>query len=195
MTRAAGAQFADWFNLDWQSRRKVTVTVPENVPTDRLTGVATIMTFGSAKPDGSDLRIFLAGREIPCQILRVGPGDALTVAFSLIPNQNSYYFYFGNPQAPASSEKLDLKAGLLLEVRGLPGGECRTLAEARDMFGRARHIEGADFVPNVFYGYNPFGPPDNFIARYSGFLNITKDGSYTFATSSTYRSFLLVDGK
>ena len=194
-TRPAGAQFADWFDLNWQCRRKVTVTLLENVPAERLAGVATFMTFGGLKSDGSDLRCVLSGRELPLRVLQVGPGDQVTVAFALVPNQSTYFFYFGNPKASASAEALELKAGLLLEVRGLPTGNFNTLNQTRDLFGRSRNMEGAGFVENVFMGFNPFGPPENFVARYSGYLNITHPGSYTFASGSTHNSFLLVDDK
>ena len=195
MASPAWAQLADWFDANWQCRRKLSVVVPENLPVERLTGVATFLTFGALKPDGADLRVMLAGRELPSRILQVGPGDQVTVAFALVPNQNTYFVYFGNPKAGAPAEPLDLKAGLLLEVRSLPGGPYENLNQVRDLFSRAKHTEGAAFVDNVFSGFNPFGPPDNFVERYSGFLRIADSGRYTFAASSTHNSFLLVDGK
>ena len=179
MTGPAPAQLADWFSPDWQSRRKLTVTIPDNVHPERLAGVATIMTFGALRPDGSDLRVLAARRELPYRILQLGPGDQLTVAFPLTPSQTTYFFYFGNPAAHAPAESFDLKAGLLLEVRTLQGGKPSNLNNVREMFSRARHVQGAGFVDNVFSGFNPFGPPENFIARYSGFLYVPDPGGFT----------------
>lgn len=193
--RLTRAQFADWSHTQWQCRRKVTVTVPRDVPVERLVGTVRFMTFGHLKPDGSDLRVRAARRDVPFRILHVGPGDEVTVAFGLIPDMSSYVFYFGNPAADAPDEKLDINAGLLLEVRNFPGGQFKNLTQTKAMFARARRVMGVRFIGNVFQGYNPFGSPSNFVARYSGFLNIIQPGTYTFASTSTHTSFLLVDGK
>ena len=83
MTGPASAQLADWFSPDWQSRRKVTVTIPDNVPPERLAGVATIMTFGALKPDGSDLRVLAARRELPYRILLLRYDKRATVVVLL----------------------------------------------------------------------------------------------------------------
>ena len=115
--RPTRAQFADWSHPKWQCRRKVTVSVPTGVSPERLTGTVRFMTFGHLKPDGSDLRVRVARRDVPFRILHVGPGDEVIVAFRLIPNMGNYVFYFGNPAAAAPDEKLEIKAGLLLEVQ------------------------------------------------------------------------------
>ena len=52
--------------------------------------------------------------------------------------------------------------------------------------------QGADFVPNVFYGNNLFGPPARTISRFAGLINIPANGDYGFATSSHEASFLRI---
>lgn len=191
----AAAQYADWFNSQWTCRRTVTVTVPTGVDADRLVGVASFLTYGNLAPGGKDLRVSVSGgrRDLPFRVLARGPGDQVTVAFRLLPNVTGYQVYFGNPQSPAPEEPLQVNAGLLLEVRDFRGGPFDSLEQVKARWSSAGRLMGADFVPGVFFGYNPFGPNQNFVAHYAGVLNLAQGGQYEFATSSTNASFLLVD--
>ena len=56
-------------------------------------------------------------------------------------------------------------------------------------------LDGGGYVDAVFDGYNRFGPSDDYVSVYSGFLNIPSDGEYSFATNSDDSSMLFVDGK
>jgi tetratricopeptide (TPR) repeat protein len=89
-----------------------------------------------------------------------------------------------------------ISAGLLMEVKKFVGDNPpRNLAQALTFWQGTREVMGADFVPNIFFGYNPFGPSDSFQAHYRGWLNLEQPGRYLFATTSSDASFLLIDGK
>ena len=48
-------------------------------------------TGGNMNPDGSDLRIATdEGRQVPAKVLRVGPGDKVSVIFSLFKGARKY---------------------------------------------------------------------------------------------------------
>ncbi|MHC4506159.1 MAG: tetratricopeptide repeat protein, partial [Planctomycetota bacterium] len=117
------------------------------------------------------------------------------LAFELRPGVRRYAVHLGNPRArPAREAKL--RRGLLLETFRFRGGSPGNLGGMRDILKRAKgHPFGADFVPNVFHGHNPFGPPGGIVSRYQGTINCSRTGTYTFATSSDDASFLLVDGE
>ena len=50
-------------------------------------------------------------------------------------------------------------------------------------------------VRQIFDGYNPYGPSDNYLSIYRGFFYAPVNGKYGFATVSDDASFLFVDGK
>ncbi|HUS48021.1 MAG TPA: PKD domain-containing protein, partial [Phycisphaerae bacterium] len=195
---AARAEGPAWWNASWQYRREI--DVGEQKPTG-LAGddiaVVTMPTGGQVKSDGSDVRVVSArGVTTPCRALMVGPGDLVRVALAIRPGETKYHVYFGNANPPKSSEKLDIRRGVLLETWKYEGGRIRTLEQARDVLSAgSKTFVGADFLDRIFLGHNPFGPQEDVARIFTGWLICPADGEYMFVTSSTNASFLLIDDK
>jgi len=190
---AAGAT---WWNSQWRYQREL--TIPKADPT-KLPGsdIATVTfpTGGMTKPDASDIRVATESRkETPCRVLMAGPGDQVRLAFAIVPGVTKYYAYYGNPKA-LPRKKLDIRRGVLLETWAYKGGIPRTLAKAKTVFDRVQTLVGRNFQSRIFLGFNPFGPASGIASIFTGYVNCTKSGSYTFACMSRNASFLLVDDK
>lgn len=198
---AARAQSA-WWDSNWSYRRAVDIPPAEPAPPTKGTAGApeiawvTIPTGGLCRPDGSDIRVTTAGRNVVAsRVLMAGPGDQATVAFARRGAIRSYYVYFGNKRPPAQAEPLDIRRGVLMETRLYAGKVPTTLAEARKAFDRAPTLLGSGFRKSIFVGHNPFGRQRNLAIRYTAWLACPIDGSYEFACSSQDASFMLLDDK
>lgn len=90
---------------------------------------------------------------------------------------------------------LDNNSGLLHTVKRTkePLGGVDSLEAFSELWGKAV-FQGAQFEDRVFSGFNPFGPNNNTLHSYSGFLKTDKSGSYRFYTASTDASFIMIDG-
>lgn len=60
---------------------------------------------------------------------------------------------------------------------------------------RAGTLEGAGFRDAISDGFNRFGPSENYISVYEGYLRIDTPGQYAFCTVSDDGSWLLIDDK
>lgn len=182
---------AAWWDPGWSCRREVFLEPGGN--TSRVAAVE-MPTLGKVNGDGSDVRVISGGVVLKHQVLWVGPDDRMKIVFEMPAGAAPVHSYFGNPKAkPLGS--WEVPAGLILETRSYAGVAVGTLAEFRKAFDRAGKQEGRDLVGQVQFGYNPFGPSQNFLSRFTGWLQCPTDGSYEFATSSDDASFLLVDGQ
>ena len=193
---ASPAAGATWWNSQWLYQRELTIppTPPTNLPGSDI-AVAAFPTGGMMKPDASDIRVATDGRkETPCRVLMAGPGDEVRLAFAVVPGVTKYHAYYGNPKAPPR-KKLDIRRGVLLETWAYSGGIPKTLEKARTVFDQAKKLVGRDFQSRIFLGFNPFGPASGVANLFTGYVNCTKGGSYTFACMSRNASFLLVDDK
>ncbi len=184
----------EWFDPAWGYRRAVEIRPTGSVASGAETGVVEIHTAGKALPDKTDVRVTCDGAAVPFALLQAGPGDFCRVAFRMKPAAASYYVYFGNPKAPPAKGWIP-ERGLLLETRRYNGGDPNNLEKMRDVISQSGPSFGADFVPNVFHGWNEFSREDRYVSIYRGRLNCPKEGEYEFATSSDDASFLLLDGK
>ena len=192
---AAGAARIPWWNPDWPYRRIVQVYArPSGFPGD---DVAWFQFNGGnqIKPDGSDIRVLVGRNVLPSKILRVGPGQIVSVAFKVVPNEQNYLVYFGNENAEPLKDDWKIRRGCLLETRKYNGGNPNNWKGMQDVLKRATRVLGRAFVPNIFFGHNPFGPSVNNVNTFTGALNCPKDGQYVFSTTSDDASFLVVDGK
>jgi len=188
------AQEERWWDNNWKARRVVrTRAVHLRYPQFRTAWVM-IPTYGLAKPDGSDIRVVIRGKVVPFKVMSVGPGDVAKVAFDMVNGFGAYEIYFGNPNATPMAD-WEPTSGLLLTVRKYTGGGIGNLAEMRNTLTHSGPVLGADFVPNVFLGYDPYGDSENFTSYWLGWLDCQESGSYIFTTSSDDASFLLIDGK
>jgi tetratricopeptide (TPR) repeat protein len=185
-----------WWNYTWPYRRELTVAdVPQTGLEGDEIGVATMPTGGLTKPDASDLVVVASGGTVvPHRVLMVGPGDRVRFAFALKSPITHYAAYFGNADPPKPAPQLQIKRGVLQETWEYKAGGVRTLQQARLTLEKPGELIGRDFRPQVFQGLNPFGPQDKICTRYTAYLNCTKEGEYTFSTSSQDASFVVVDG-
>jgi TolA-binding protein len=185
-----------WWNPGWSVRRTFECTGTRSDLAGEEVGVAEFLTGGLAAADGRDVRVLPAGssKPLPVRVLSAGPGDFLRVCFPLVKEVTGYHVYYGNPAAKAG-ESFEPKRGLLMEVRPYRGGQPDNLKGMQEIIKKAGPLQGSDFVDRVFFGHNPFGPRDNYVAVYTGWLKCPADGDYVFATSSDDASFLLLDGK
>ncbi|MCX7806423.1 MAG: PA14 domain-containing protein [Planctomycetota bacterium] len=183
-----------WFDPAWEYRRAVEIKPTGGAVAGSETGVVEIHTAGKALPDKADIRVTCDGAPVPFAVLQSGPGDFCRVAFRMKPAPASYCVWFGNPKAPPARGWAP-ERGLLLETRRYNDGDPNSLEKMREIIARSGPSFGANFVPNVFHGWNEFSREDRYVSIYRGHLNCPKEGEYEFATSSDDASFLLVDGK
>jgi tetratricopeptide (TPR) repeat protein len=188
------ADTASWWDPRWPWRRLVLVSPPRtNLPGQEAAWVE-FLTHGAVKPDGSDIRVVTAaGQPVRFWVMQVGPDDRARVCFALAGPANKYFIYYGNPQAGTVEENWRPERGVLLEGWTYRGGAIATFDLTRETFRKAGRTDGRAFVPNIFLGHNPFGPPANYCHRYTGWLMIDRPGDYLLCTTSKDASFLLVD--
>ena len=193
---AAVADAQVWWQNGWPHRRAVTVANHQqtNLPGDDI-AVVTMPTGGLIKPDGSDLRVATAaGDPVACQVLMVGPGDQASLAFALEGLAERYYVYFGNAQPPPG-KALEIRRGVLLEMRAYTGGGFASLEQIQKVFERSQELVGKGMVDSVFLGLNPFGPQNRLACRFEGYFTVQTPGSYEFACTSRHDNYMLVDDK
>ncbi len=151
----------------------------------------------SVQTNSSDIRVISSrGASIPHRLLQFGPGERCKLIFPLTKGAHTYYIYYGNPNAPAPPETdWEPMRGLILETRKYAGGDGNNWARMQKAMERSKHVYGRGPAPNIFLGYNPFGPSNNYISIYRGWLLCPINGSYRFSITSYGPSFLLIDGK
>lgn len=183
-----------WWNPNWTHRRTLTVTDQVRFGPPEEAAVAEVPTLGIINPDGSDLRVVdRAGKEMKVQVLACGHEDRALVAFEA-PARGAYTLYFGNPNAKPGP-RLDLRAGLLLEVRELGPGDPKDWTGMQRLLENSPRRTGRWWWPQPAVGFNPLGPWNNGIFHFTGHLLCPADGPYTFAVNSIDASFVLVDGR
>lgn len=175
------------------------VTVPAEKPYSAV--VVEFLHHGEIHADGRNVAVAAQNKElVPFRILQLGPGDFCRLAFETIKSpsekgQSEYDIFYGGDPPRDEPPKWTCSDGLLLETRKFRPCNLNNLDSVRKAFDAAEPI-GADYVENVFHGYNPCSPRrEPFLSRYSGQINIPKDGTYGFITSSQDCSFLLIDDK
>ncbi len=188
---------AVWWHADWAYRRPVVLAgyEPTGLPGDDV-AVVTMPTAGLMTDDGRDIRVTTKGGvRVDHRVLMVGPGDEVTIAFGLSGKGERYFVYFGNAAADAPAEELEIQRGVLQESWRNPGGKMRTLADVQATLSKADTLIGRGFRGQVFQGHNPFGPGGNVASIFTAYFMVSRDGEYTFCTSSRNASFLEIDGQ
>ncbi len=192
----ASADLAPWLEGPWEERRVVDAVVKTPVAAEGdEVAVADFFSGGLVRPDGRDVRVADAeGRFVSHRVLQMGPGDLVRVAFAVSPGVERYYVYYGNESADPPPPWRP-KRGVLLEARRWKNGDLGRLTAVRDAWQRAPAL-GADFVPNVSLGFNPFADSSvPVVFRFVGFFRADEAGRYQVATSSDGPSWVLVDGE
>ncbi len=143
---------------------------------------------------GRDIRVVGPdGAVLPFAVVHGTPDGRYLVAFQTSRAAGRHAVYYDNPNAEAVPQSLPAR-GLIYETRPLPRRRNPdSWQKAQQAIQEAEAAYGADFWPRVFDAYNPFGPQDEYLAIYRGYLNCSRSGEYRFATVSEGPSFLLVD--
>ncbi|MBI2191917.1 MAG: PKD domain-containing protein [Planctomycetes bacterium] len=193
LLRSGGASSADWALEGYRCRRELEVR-GEPAGEGEIARVR-FLTLGYARPDGSDVRAVGPDGILPSSVLSMRH-DLCRLAVGLRPGLRRFWVYYGHPgpgEPPAPA--LDAWRGLWLETRRYNGGECRNWAEMEETIRKSGPSLGRDVAPQVFHGYNPFGPSDHYVSLYEGWLSVPRSGEYVFATTSDDASFLFVGGR
>ena len=151
---------------------------------------------GLARKDGSDIIVIdKNGTIMKREITSVGPGDRFLVTFELS-RPDRYFVYYNSPEGTSiPMPEYSRESGLLLEVFRLNGKSCKDVDELMTIVSDSTELLGSGYRSRVFDGYNPYADSDNFLAVYTGYLNIEEEGTYRFATNSNEASFLFIDNK
>jgi len=188
---------APWFDPDWAARRVVDASVSDAMQTGGEVAVATFYTGGMARRDAADIRVAVQGRRlVKHRVLQVGPGDLVRVAFEALPALDRYYIYFGNPKAERS-EALQIKRGVLLEVRHWAGGDRQPtrLDQLKRAWTKAGPL-AADFVSDIAFGHNPLLDSRRpAMLHFTGWFVPPRPGTYQLATNSQGGSWIEIDGR
>jgi tetratricopeptide (TPR) repeat protein len=183
-----------WWDRDFTCRKRVVLRKIQRFKGSPAAHVR-LSTGGHAKVDGSDIRVVSRkGRVVPSRIVARGPGDLFEVAFPA-GGEEQWHVYYGNPDAEPPDEAYDPKRGLVLETRSRGAGTPNDWAGMQKILERSTAIHGGSYWPRIFDAENPFGPSDNFVSDYHGWIFCPRDGRYTFYTASDEASFLFVAGK
>ncbi len=183
-----------WFDRDWTHRKRVVLSETQLWPDAKAAHVR-LSTGGRARVDGRDIRVVTKeGREVPRGVVAFGPGDLYEVAFP-VGEATEWFVYYGNRDAPEPRHTFLPERGLILETRARGEGDPATWEGMKQILANSVRIFGGSFWPRVFDAENPFGPSDNYVSDYRGFLRISVAGDYTFYTASDEASFLFVAGR
>jgi len=206
-----------WPLPEWGFRAVVEVPAPTDGG-DAETAVARVLCQGRAQPDGDDYRVLdSSGAAVPFEVLFHDAARYGLIAFRAAPSAGTYYVYFGNPAAERAVEQVAApsapgsgppavdasreetwspRIGMTYTTRARPEGDNPlTIEEFAALLAASPAAYGARVQPRVADGHNPFGPSDNYLSVYRGWIDIPADGEYRFCTASNEASFSLLDGK
>ncbi|MBN1346175.1 MAG: tetratricopeptide repeat protein [Phycisphaerae bacterium] len=192
------ADSAAWWDQRWPFRRAVLVSPPQTHLEGADAAWVEFLTHGAVKPGGADIRVMTStGKLVDHFVMQTGPDDRARVCFALVGRGNRYFIYYGNPEAQKqpAPDTWRPKRGVLLEGWTYRGGSIDSFKLTEQTFQKAGEPNGRTFVPNVFIGLDPFGPPSHYCHKYTGWLICPAAGRYAFTTTSKDASFLLLDDK
>ncbi len=187
----------DGYQVRWPVR-----VIGEPITQIGQTVLVRVPTGGWLKPDASDIAVQTAsGKLLPTAVLSHDPTGDTILQFKRNGNDPWYWIYGVNPKA-APLAKIDAKAdpafkeGLTLELRDWAGDDLASWAKVRAGLEKSTAIIGNAIVTEVAQNTNPARPdvPNKFAASYRGFLDIKKDGAYTFVVNADDAAFLFIDG-
>jgi len=187
----APASGEDWHLDEHKVRREFRVKGEVRAPGE----IARVRfnTMGFMKADGSDVRVIGPNGPLPFRILSMGL-DLCRLAIVLRPGVGRFHVYYGCQDPGKPPKSAEIRRGLILETRRFKTGDCRSWPQMQELVRQSGPSLGRDFVPQVYHGYNPFGPSDNYVSIYEGWLAPPASGGYVFSTTSDDASYLFVDG-
>jgi hypothetical protein len=180
-------------------RRMVNVTWDAERASGRELAEVTFHTAGHHLPDAKDVRVTTHTRKpVPFEILSVGPGDKVTLAFQLQKGIKDYAIYFGHKTPPplaADGSKLQPTVGLLMETRRWNGQDAQNHKQIERAFEASTPALGKALIDRPFLGYNPVTEEQRTVSKITGSLFAPIDGDYTFAIAGDDRASLSINGK
>lgn len=181
----------------WQVRRTVSIP-PADPKQPKLPDLDCVyVTFPTAEflqPDGADLRVEIAGKPAPFKIVDIAFGGVVGLVAGIASPSDTMHVYYGNPAAKPLASDWEPRRGLWLETRQFKGDPGRTLEAARAAWTKSGPKFGAAPVSQIFHGFNLFGPSDNYMSLYKGWLAVGSDTTATFAITADDVGYLLVNG-
>ena len=207
----AAAEPAPWHLAGWTARAEVEV-VKRSADAAVDTAAAAVFVQGALREDAADLRVVdAAGSPVPHAVAAFDPTRYALVLFRAASGDGRYFVYFGKTDAAPPAERTTFQqppgagapkgdwvpnVGLVYETRERPAGENPATVEAfAKLLAGSKRSYGARVQPGVSDGYDPFGPSDNYLSLYRGWIRIPSDGTYRFCTASNEASFSFLDGK
>ena len=143
---------------------------------------------------GKDIRVVgPAGNVLPFSVIHGTSDGRYLVAFETAREAGYHAVYYDNPNADAAPQQVPAR-GLIYYTLPMPRNRNPDSWEkAWKAIQEAGKPYGADFWPQVFDAYNPWGPQHEYVALYRGYLNCSRAGTYRFAVLSQGPAFLLID--
>lgn len=152
--------------------------------------------FGVCRADMEDV-VLLEGirRETALDVVWHGAGrKSVVLAESLPAEGKEAVLYFGGGKKRAF-RRWQAERSLVLETRRMADGmDVASYRGWQEAWRKSPSVDGADFVPTIFHGANPFGASRKFLSRYTGWLKVPERGEVSFYTLSRERSWVMVDG-
>jgi len=132
------------------------------------------------------------GRQVACASLWNNPQEGYAIVFANAPGPVWIYLESSPSPTNAWTEDSALHPSLLLYTRI---GHA-TLNAARSLATESPPGQGVrmGLVPMIADAQNRFGPSDDFVSYYTGWLNFPESGSYFIGTISQDGSAVLIDG-
>lgn len=188
------------FAVSGEGEFRRTLTVDWNP--DKATGdelaVAEFYTDGHCMPNCADIHVSTSeGEVVASHILRLGPGDRVSVIFQLAKHVKTYVVSFGGDKPAAQRKELDdakYQVGLHLVMRALAGGPIRNFQQMEAAWDRGQTVIGETMIDEPIYGLNPFGPQEQWISKITGGFFAPIDGEYIFSIYARDRGALYIDG-
>jgi tetratricopeptide (TPR) repeat protein len=184
-----------WWNKAWPYRRAVEVSKRGQEYGDTDLAWCTFGAGEEMSKNGRDIRVTDEnGKLVPHAIVYAEPGKRCEIVFKTN-GPGTYYVYYGNRKAGPGAKSLKLERGLVLETRNRPRGRCNSWSDFQKLLKQSTTVYGRGVRRKVYDGFNPYGPSDNYISIYTGYIYCQTPGTYRFASNSDNSSFVFVDGK
>ncbi len=188
---------ADWWDAEWQYRRLISFERAGQRFADSPGGRVFLDIPDKAYADSRDVRVVdEKGKMLKSKVIWFDESDRIELICEL-GTKESVYVYWGNKKAKKVDKSMifEPEFGLYLETSEKPDGNFDTWQQTQELFAKSKKIYGRTINLNVQERFNRFGPSDNYLSHYFGWLECPETGKYKFYTASDDASFLLIDGK
>ncbi len=179
---------------DSQARYRVTLEVVNRAPSVKINTALLNLNFSlPVEQEYSGLRLTdSSGKLVPMRIL---PGKELELIFPVENKKSSrYHLYLGCSSSAAAHVEWEVtKGGLWLETKKSPGNHPRNWSDMAKLLRKSTRRFGRAKRKIIHDRSNPFGPQDNYLSIYEGYIYCPESGKYGFATDSDDASFLFID--